>query len=243
MVSLRLSWDFPPVYTQSNHDATNPVCHFIFMVLKTYPGINHLNYIFLLQQFLFVMAAEQPIEQHAESRSLLIVSRNQKHSLSASALTSALSLVLRRPERLFYCSRPATLQLFYQSFTLCLRGRVYKSCYAALWNVSGGHAVEFPAHNIKTSEIVHPPCCVSLLCARVHVDWPKWRARTAHSSRTACPQMKACEYSATSFITVCVSLGQCVFVCTFAASACGTAAGKERVCYHITSQPHNENDL
>lgn len=51
---------------------------------QTYPGINHLNSIFLLQQFLFVMAVKWPIEQHAECGSLLIVSRNEKLSLSPS---------------------------------------------------------------------------------------------------------------------------------------------------------------
>lgn len=94
---------------------------------QTYPGINHLNSIFLLQQFLFVMAVKQPIEQHAECGSLLIVSRNETRSLSAPVNTSSLSVVPRAPERLFHCWRPAGLQHFYQSFALRFGGCVYNS--------------------------------------------------------------------------------------------------------------------
>lgn len=47
---------------------------------------------------------------------------------------------------------------------------------------------------------IHPVICVSSVhvCVCVCVDWLKWRARTVHSSPTACRRMKACEYAATS---------------------------------------------
>lgn len=37
-VELGLSRDFPPIYTQASDSATNPVCDFIFTVLKLIPA-------------------------------------------------------------------------------------------------------------------------------------------------------------------------------------------------------------
>lgn len=44
--------------------------------------------------------------------------------------------------------------------------------------------------------------CVSIcihmyVYVSLYIDWQKWRARIVHSSRIACPLMKACEYTAT----------------------------------------------
>lgn len=136
---------------------------------QTYPGINHLNPIFLLQQFLFVMAVKQPIEQHAECGSLLSVSRNEKRSPSPSEhIVSVCS-----PERLFHCWRPASLQHFYQSFALRFGGCVYnshwrweKSC--SLLEGSLPSSLQPAIRALK--RFINPAMCVSLLCSRACVD-------------------------------------------------------------------------
>lgn len=75
---------------------------------------------------------------------------------------------------------------------------------------------------------IHPAMCVSLSssCVCVCIDWLKWRARTAPSSPTACPRMRACEYAATSSLHHYCTVGASPFsqlVCVYVhaqASAC-----------------------
>lgn len=216
---------------------------FHIYIPQTYPGINHLNSIFPAAAVSLCDGCETA--DRAACRMQESAERQQeREALSQPQWTHRLCVQSR--ELLKGCFTAGVLQVcsifikvslsaFVDEFTTHTDAErrpasLLSDAFEGSLLCSLQPAIQAP------KRFIHPAMCVSLLCSCACVDWPKWRARTAPSSPTACPQTRACEYADTSTLRRyhrggdSVSFPQRVFVYVHVqASACVCVCAQLRV--------------